>query len=95
LALFAIGLPDLVDAPTVGRVQASTLMLLGGLLTGVLLSVVFRPVILVAARRRGRQAESRLTSAVGQVGQELILNPVRDVQQAYEAASRALHAATR
>jgi hypothetical protein len=94
LVLFVAGLPDLVPAPTVGRLQVPTLLAFGGLLAGLLVSIVIRPVILIGARRKGSRAASRLRAAVEQVGAELVLAPVREVRQAYADARSALHSAS-
>ena len=93
LVLFAIGLPDLVAAPTAGRLQVPTLMLFGGLLAGLMVSVVVRPLILIGARRKGSRARSRLRAEVRKVGMELVLAPVREVRQAYDEAKSALRSA--
>jgi len=88
--LLAVGLPDLVPAPSVGRVPWPTLLLVGGLLSGLLLATAIRPVIHGVARRRGRRVAHRLRAAVERVAGELVLDPVRQVRHAYAAARTAL-----
>lgn len=90
LALFAVGLPDLIPAPLVGRLPVPTVMVFGGLLAGLLLSAVTRPVIGVAARRKAARAERRLRHAVDRVADDLVLSPVRAVRNAYRDARAAL-----
>ncbi|MEV0154181.1 GTPase [Micromonospora sp. NPDC050686] len=93
-ALRALGLPPL-DNPRVGEVPLPTLLLLGGLLAGLLLAALARPVIGWAARRARRRAERRLTGAVATVGDGYVLAPVRDVLARYRRAREALRDAAR
>jgi GTP-binding protein EngB required for normal cell division len=93
LALFAIGLPDLIPAPQVGRLQWPTVLLFGGLLAGMLTSIVVRSVIGIAARRKASRAAARMRHAVQNVAAELVLAGVQDVQRAYTEARAALRAA--
>jgi GTP-binding protein EngB required for normal cell division len=88
-ALRALGLPPL-DYPTVGVVPVPTLMLLGGLLLGVIVALLVKPFIGWAARRAGGRAEDRLHAAVGEVGRELVVMPVRGVLGRYAQAREAL-----
>ncbi|WP_091445712.1 GTPase [Micromonospora yangpuensis] len=92
--LRAIGLPPL-DNPQVGAVPLPTLLLLGGLLAGLLVAVVTRPVVRWAAGRARHRAEQRLTAAVAEVGEEYVVSPVRTVLASYAEAGAALRAATR
>ncbi|MGS2614010.1 GTPase [Micromonospora sp. LZ34] len=93
-ALRALGLPPL-DDPTVGVVPLPTLLLLGGLLAGLLLAALTRPVVRWAARRARWRAEQRLTAAVATVGETYVLAPVRVVLGSYAKAREALRAAAR
>lgn len=93
LALFAFGLPELVPAPRVGQVQVPALLFFGGLLAGLLVSVVVRPIIVVAARRKGSRAAARMRDAIARVASDLVLAPVRAVLRAYADARAALRAA--
>src|SRR5947208_2916824 len=77
-AFFALALPEL-PGPHVGRVPLATVLLLGGLLAGLLLSIVVRPLIRFGARRARVRAESRLRAAVKEVGLDLCVTPVRQV----------------
>ncbi len=90
--LFVVGLPE-PPTPQVGRVSLFTVLFLGGLLAGVLLALVVRPIVSFAARRRRRRVTDRLTAAVRQVGDDLVLAPVREVDRTYGEARAALRAA--
>jgi hypothetical protein len=91
LFLRVLGLP--LEYPTFGVVPVPTALLLGGLLGGALLSVLTRPVVQYAARRAGGRAESRLRSAITEVGREYVVAPVRGVLHSYAEAREALVAA--
>ncbi|SCL38375.1 GTP-binding protein EngB required for normal cell division [Micromonospora pallida] len=91
-ALRVLGLPD-PDEPMVGAVPLPTLLLVGGLLAGLLVAAVTRPVVGWAARRARHRAEGRLTAAVAGVGEEYVLTPVRAVLTAYADARDALRSA--
>ncbi|MCI4063552.1 50S ribosome-binding GTPase [Micromonospora sp. R77] len=92
--LRALGLPA-PDYPRLGEVPWPTVLLLGGLLAGLLVAALTRPVVRWAARRARRRAEKRLTIAVGNVGDEYVLVPVRAVLTRYGQARDALRDATR
>ena len=85
----ALGLPSL-DHPTVGVLPVPTLMLLGGLLLGMLVTLASKPVIGWAARQAGRRAEKRLRKAVDTIAGEYIHAPVREVLRSYGQAHQAL-----
>jgi hypothetical protein len=89
---FALGLPEL-PGPHVGRVPVATLMLLGGLLAGLLISVAVRPLIRVGARRAEARVATRLRAAVREVALDLVVAPVRRVLHSYADARSALRAA--
>jgi len=91
-AFFALGLPEL-PGPYVGRVPLATLLLAGGLLFGLLLSIVARPVIRLGSRRVRARAEGRLRSAVAEVARGMVVAPVREVLHAYADARSALRGA--
>ncbi|WP_229398967.1 GTPase [Micromonospora okii] len=88
-ALRALGLPAL-EYPRLGEAPLPTVLLLGGLLAGLLVAALTRPVTRWAAQRARRRAERRLTSAVGAVGREHVVEPVRAVLTRYSTARRAL-----
>jgi GTP-binding protein EngB required for normal cell division len=91
-AFFALGLPEL-PGPHVGRVPLATVLLLGGLLAGVLTSIVVRPVIRFGGRRARARVETRLRAAVKEVGLALVVAPVREVLHSYADARSALFTA--
>jgi hypothetical protein len=91
-ALFALALPE-PPTPHVGRVPLFTALFVGGLLAGLLLAVVVRPIVSLAARRRRRRITVRLNNAVRQVGEDLVLRPVTQVWTRYDEARAALTAA--
>jgi GTP-binding protein EngB required for normal cell division len=84
-----LSLPDL-DYPKVGQVPMPTLMLLGGLLLGLLLAALLRPIVDWGAKRARRKAEQRLRSAITEVAREYVVAPVREVLNAYAQAREAL-----
>ncbi|MEV4640768.1 GTPase [Actinoplanes sp. NPDC049548] len=88
-AVRALGLPAF-DNPKVGEVPLPTLLLLGGLILGLLMAVLLRPIVNVGARRAGRRAEQRLRASVTEVGREYVVAPVREVLNAYAQAREAL-----
>jgi hypothetical protein len=67
-------------------------LLLGvGLLGGLLLAAVMRPVVAVAAGRKAARAARNMRAAVADVARTMVLDPVREVLRAYAEA----HAAVR
>jgi GTP-binding protein EngB required for normal cell division len=91
-AVQLLGLPEL-EHPKVGVVPVPTLLLLGGLLLGMLVALVARPLVGWAARRAKRRADARLRAAVTEVAREYVVAPVREVLHAYAQAREALTAA--
>jgi GTP-binding protein EngB required for normal cell division len=85
----ALALPDL-PAPTYGVVPLPTAMLVGGLLFGLLLSVLVRPLVNAGARRARRSADKKLRNAVANVATEMIVEPVRGVLRSYGRAQKSL-----
>ena len=90
-AVRALGLPAL-QHPKVGDVPLPTLLLLGGLLMGLLLWLLLKPVVNWGARRARRRADQRLRAAVTEVAREYVVAPVREVLNAYAQAREALTA---
>ncbi|WP_229075473.1 GTPase family protein [Actinoplanes sp. DH11] len=88
-ALGALGLPEL-NNPQVGSVPLPTLLLLGGLLAGLLVWLLLKPLVAAGARRAHRKAEQRLRAAVTEVAREHVVAPVREVLNAYAQAREAL-----
>ncbi|NUT32122.1 MAG: ABC transporter, partial [Hamadaea sp.] len=90
--LFALALPE-PPMPDVGRVPLPTALLGGGLLLGLVTSLLVRPVARMAARRKRRKASARLTAAVERAGRTLVVEPVETVHTAYGEARDALRSA--
>lgn len=88
-ALRALALPPL-EPPRVGAVPLPTVLLLGGLLAGLLLAALTRPVVRWAAHRARARAERRFTSAVAAIGREYVVAPAEAVLARYGQARQAL-----
>ena len=71
------------ETPAWRGVPLPTLMLLGGVLVGVLLALVCRLLVSSTARRRARAADRRLRRAIGEVSDELVVQPVQGVLASY------------
>jgi GTPase Era involved in 16S rRNA processing len=63
-----------------------TLMLLGGVLAGVLVALLSRLLVSVGARRKARSADRRLRGAIGEVTDELVIEPIEAELDAYRRA---------
>lgn len=72
-----LGLPDLPTPDAVGRVPWPTVLLLGGVLLGLLLALVCRPVSAAGARRVRRRAERTIRDRVADVADAQVIEPVR------------------
>jgi GTP-binding protein EngB required for normal cell division len=88
-ALSALRLPE-PTTPSVGVVPWPTLLLLGGLALGLLLAATGRPLAAAGARRARAVAETRLRDAVGVLGRERVISPVRAELSAYASLREAL-----
>lgn len=87
-----------MPAPDTSRYRGfplPTLMLLGGVLVGILLALVCRVVVKLSARRKARSADRRLRSAIGEVTERLVIEPVEAEIEAYRATRAGLTAALR
>lgn len=93
-AVRLLGLPPL-EHPTLGVVPWPTVLLLGGLLAGLLIAALTRPVVGWAARRARARAERRLLTSVGSVGEKYVLDPVWAVLTRYGTGRDALREAGR
>jgi energy-coupling factor transporter ATP-binding protein EcfA2 len=84
LALVVLGffqLDEIVPLPRVEGLPLPTLLVVGGLLAGVLLALVSRPLVRMRARRRARAAERRLRAAIEAVAEEELLAPMAAVRE--------------
>jgi energy-coupling factor transporter ATP-binding protein EcfA2 len=84
VALAYLQLDDVLPLPRVEGIPLPTLLLVGGLLAGLLLAVLSRPLVAAGARRRGRRAEHRLREAVEQVGREEVLAPLAGAREDHD-----------
>jgi len=98
LALVGLGylqLDDVVPLPRVEGIPLPTLLLVAGLLAGLLLAVLSRPLVAAGARRRGRRARRRLDDAVEQVAREEVLVPIEQARQDHDRYCGAVTRAAR
>jgi GTP-binding protein EngB required for normal cell division len=98
LALVVLGffrLDGIVPLPHVQQVPVPTLLVIGGLLAGLLLAGVSRPLVGLRARRRGRAVQRRVRLAVERVAEDDLLAPMRAVREDAERFAAAVEAAAR
>nr|WP_296069915.1 GTPase [uncultured Actinoplanes sp.] len=76
--------------PKIGLLPLPTLLLLGGLVLGLLLWLLLKPLVDWGARRARRRAEQRLRASITEVAREYVVAPVREVLNAYAQAREAL-----
>jgi GTP-binding protein EngB required for normal cell division len=98
LVLVALGffqLDDVIPLPRVEGLPLPTLLLAGGLLAGLLLAVLARPLVRLRARRRGRAADRRLRVAVDAVAGDVLLGPMTAVREDADRFRNAVEAAAR
>ncbi|HEY7720907.1 MAG TPA: GTPase [Pedococcus sp.] len=85
-------LPE-IRTPYVGALPLPTLLLVGGLLLGLVLAAVSRPLARSGARRRAALINERLRSSVATVASAHIVAPVRAVLERHAQTRRSLDAA--
>jgi GTP-binding protein EngB required for normal cell division len=93
LGFFQLG--DVLPLPRARGVPLPTLLLAGGLLAGLLLAAVSRPLVRLRARRRARAAERRLRAAIDAVAEQELLGPMTDVREDADRFRAAVYAAAR
>ncbi|MFD0469563.1 hypothetical protein ACFQ0B_15560 [Nonomuraea thailandensis] len=76
--------------PTVGVVPWPTVLLVGGALAGVLVALLSRLAAWAGGRRRARRTGKALRASIGQVGRELVLEPVDAELDTYARFTEAL-----
>lgn len=81
---------DVVPLPDVAGAPIPTWLALGGLVLGVVLSLLTRLVNSAGARRRQRAAERALRPGIESVAHELVLAPIERELAAHEALRRSL-----
>jgi GTP-binding protein EngB required for normal cell division len=87
-----------MPAPSTPRyrgIPLPTLMLVGGVLAGLLLALLCRVVVRLSARAKARSADRRLRSAIAEVTETLVIEPVQAEVEAYRATRTGLAAALR
>jgi len=87
--LMALRLPE-PNTPEVGQVPLPTVLVIGGLVLGLVVAAVCRPIARAAARRRRAKAEARLNGQVASVARAMVLSPVRAELTAYATSRTAL-----
>ncbi|MEO3792817.1 YfjP family GTPase [Nonomuraea sp. B10E15] len=76
--------------PTAGVVPWPTVLLVGGALAGVLVALLSRLAAWAGGRRRARRTSRALRAAIGQVGEDLVLDPVEAELDRYARFTDAL-----
>ncbi|MET9341700.1 YfjP family GTPase [Nonomuraea sp. NPDC003804] len=76
--------------PTVGEVPWPTVLLIGGAIAGLLIGLLSRLAARLGGRRRARRVARALRSAVAEVGEELVLEPVKEELDRYVRFTEAL-----
>ncbi len=93
LLLLGVGsylrLPD-VPTPEVGQLPVPTLLLGAGLVGSLLVSLLGRAAAVVGGRRRAASARRRISAAVADVADGLVLAPVRSELARHERVRKAL-----
>jgi len=98
LALIGLGflrIEDAVPLPEVWGIPLPTLLLGGGALAGLLLTILTRAVNRVASRRRARRATAAMNRRVETVARELVIEPVEAELAAHERLCAATSTALR
>jgi hypothetical protein len=93
LGLVGLGLlqlDEVVPLPRVQGIPVPTLLLVGGLLAGLLLALLSRPVVHAGARRRARQVRRRLTDRVAEVADVEVLEPLTEARADHDRFCAAL-----
>ena len=83
------------STPRYAGFPVPTLLLVGGVLLGVLLGLVCKAAVRVSARGKARSADRRLRSAIREVTERLVVEPVEAEVEAYRATRSGLAAALR
>jgi GTP-binding protein EngB required for normal cell division len=94
LALTALGLPP-YDVVRFGPVPLALVLLGGGLLAGILLALLAKPLAAAGARRARARSGTRLRRSIFGVGTAYVVDPVRRVLGDYTDAREALAVAAR
>jgi energy-coupling factor transporter ATP-binding protein EcfA2 len=84
VVLGLVQLDDVVPLPRVEGIPLPTLLLVAGLLAGLLLALLCRPLVAAGARRRARTARRRLTARVGEVADDEVLAPLAEARAEHD-----------
>ncbi|QQS00240.1 MAG: 50S ribosome-binding GTPase [Austwickia sp.] len=90
LAGFAFLKMPSVDVPTLWSLPVPTVMLVGGILGGLLLALLAKPLISMGAARRRSRVAAALREQVRAVAAEHLIAPVRDVLDRHRRTREAL-----
>jgi GTP-binding protein EngB required for normal cell division len=94
VGFIALGLPP-QDAVHIGGVPLATVILVGGVVAGILLALLVKPLIAAGAKRARSRAAGRLRTSIAEISDDLVLEPVRKVLADYGTARSALADASR
>jgi hypothetical protein len=94
LAFDYLALPE-PDTPDWRGLPVPTLMFLGGALAGLVLALLSRVLAGLSARRRASAVERRLRSAIAEVVQDHVVDPIQTEVEAYRACRDGIEAARR
>ncbi len=83
------------ESPKVEGLPLPTLMLLGGIVMGIVLSMLSRVFVRWSARSRARAADKRLRAAISDVTEQLVVEPIEAEVEAYRLTRDGLAAAAR
>ncbi|GAA1109484.1 hypothetical protein GCM10009668_32320 [Nocardioides dubius] len=86
---------DLPDPPEVGGFGLPWLLLGGGVVLGVVLALLCRVLVQIAARSKAREADRILRSGIREVCDELVVTPIETELATYEAVRTGLSDALR
>ena len=76
--------------PSIGILPVPLVLFLGGLVAGVLLALVARPLARVGSQRRAQVIDRRLRESIDEVAREEIVRPVERVLERHAATRLAL-----
>ncbi|MEU7894379.1 YfjP family GTPase [Nonomuraea sp. NPDC049152] len=88
-ALTYLRLPE-PRLPTVGELPWPTVLLIGGAIAGLLIALLSRLAAKLGGRRRARRVAKALRSGVAHVGEDLVLEPVKEELGRYSRFTEAL-----
>jgi hypothetical protein len=78
------------STPDIAGLPVPTVLLVGGVVLGILLSLLCRVLVSMTARTRAHAADQRLRAAISGVADELVVTPVRAELSAYDVVRTGL-----